>query len=131
MSPLQIDGSDPEMDAFDVLRRVSMSMIALGHDRLGVRMLNTLRSQIGNPQDIEASIALAELARGDIERARQRIEQDVLADQPAHCMALLVRAICDHADGRAYWKRGPQAVLATTNNPQWRQIAFNMLSADH
>jgi hypothetical protein len=121
--------SDLEIDALDMLRRISMGMVASGHDRLGGRMMNVLRPQMTDPADVDASIALAEFARGDIQQARQRVEQDVLVIQPTHPMSLLVKAACDRTDGRLNWQRGPQTVLSTTNQPQWRQAALDMLSA--
>lgn len=120
---------DPSIDAVDMLRRISMRLVASGHDRLGGRMLETLRPQMAEPADIDASIALAELARGDIQQARKRVEQDVLSIQPSHALSLLVKAACDKADGQTNWRRGPQAVLSTSSHPQWRQAALDMLSA--
>jgi hypothetical protein len=125
-----LDEVNPEIDAFDALRRISMGMVASGHDRLGVCMLDALRSHVATPSDIDASIALAELARGDVRQARQRVERDILLTQPTHSMSLLIKAICDRADGRDYWRRGPQAVLSTSNSAQWRQLALDMLSVN-
>jgi ATP/maltotriose-dependent transcriptional regulator MalT len=118
----------PDVDPLDLLRRISMVMIARGHDRLGGRMLDALRPQMADPADADASIALAELSRGDIAQARQRLEREVLALKPSHPMALLVKAACDRAEGVEHWQRGPNAVLATTDEPQWRQAALAMLN---
>lgn len=120
---------DPEIDALDVLRRICMGLIVSGHDRLGSRMLDALRPQLAEPADIDASIALAEFARGDVQQARQRLEQDVLVIQPSHPMSLLVKAACDRSDGKAEWRRGPKTVLSMSDQPRWRQAALDMLDA--
>lgn len=119
---------DPVIDAVDLLRRISMKLVESGHDRLGGRMLDTLRPQMAESADIDATIALAELARGDVQQARERLEQDVLSTQPSHALSLLVKAACDRADGQANWRRGLQTVLSTSSHPQWRQAAQDMLS---
>ena len=123
----QVLQQGPNVDPIDLLRRVSMVMVSKGHDRLGGQMLDALRPQMADPADIDASLALAELTRGDIAQARQRVERGVLALQPAHPMSLLVKAACDRAEGLD-WQRGPQTVLATTEEPQWRQAALDMLN---
>lgn len=124
----QVLQEGPTVDPIDLLRRVSMVMVAKGHDRLGGKMLDALRPQMADPADIDASLALAELVRGDVAQARQRVEREVLVLQPAHPMALLVKAACDRTEGLDHWQRGPQTVLATTDQPQWRQAALDMLN---
>ena len=117
----------PDVDALDVLRRISMGLIVSGHDQLGGRMLNALRQQMAEPADVDASIALAEFARGDIQQARQRVEQDVLVIQPSHAFSLLIKAACDRSEGKLNWQRGPKSVLSMSDKPQWRQPALDML----
>lgn len=117
----------PVVDPIEMLRRISMVMVARGHDKLGSRMLDALRPQMADSADIDASIALAELTRGDIAQARQRVEREVLSDRHAHPMSLLVKAACDRAEGLEHWRRGPQTVLSTSDQEQWRQAALAML----
>lgn len=117
----------PDVDALDVLRRISMGLIFSGHDQLGGRILNALRPQMEEPADVDASIALAEFARGDVLQARQRVEQDVLVIQPSHPLSLLIKAACDRKEGKPNWQRGPKSVLSMSDKPQWRQPALDML----
>jgi hypothetical protein len=118
----------PDIDPIDTLRRVSMTLVSQGHDRLGREMLDALRPQMADSADIDASIALAELTRGDIAQARQRVEREVLSTRPSHAMSLLVKAACDRAEGLDHWQRGPQTVLATSDEAHWREAALEMLN---
>jgi hypothetical protein len=117
----------PDVDVLDVLRRISMGLIVSGHDQLGGRMLNALRPQMAEPADVDASIALAEFARGDVQQARKRVEQDVLVIQPSHPFSLLVKAACDRSEGKLNWQKGPNSVLSMSDKPQWRRSALDML----
>ena len=128
MSSLTSGDEDATIDALDVLRRIGMGLIVSGHDKLGASILDTLRPQMAESADVDATIALAELARGDIQQARKRVEYGVLVTQPGHPLSLLVKAACDRADGKVNWRQGPTRVLSMIDQPQWRQAALDILN---
>lgn len=122
-----MDAHNPNLALIAAWREQCIALIAQGQELVGSRLLKVLSPYLSDQDSLRCSVAHGRMQRGDFAQALVWVNQEILAANPSHTEALLVRMQCLKELGNPDWERTARAVLSLSDDPASRDIASRAL----
>lgn len=123
-----MDSSNPNIRLIQAWREKCIGLIAQGHEHAGNRLLSVLGPYLRDQDSLRCGMAIGRMQRGDYGGALQWVNQEILAGNPTHVEALVIRMECLRALGDDDWERAAKAVLSLSDDPASRSIVSAALA---